>query len=83
MPQTYEYKMVQIPPNIQVKAKEHKGNEAASYLESIANEYAKGGWEFQRVDTIGVAVAPGCSGGAKGQKESFSQFYVITFRKPV
>ena len=32
----YEYKMVQVPPTIEVKAKEEKGNEAAVYLESLA-----------------------------------------------
>jgi hypothetical protein len=36
--------MVQIPPGIEVKAKEHQGNEAAYYLENIANRMAGEGW---------------------------------------
>lgn len=77
----YEYKMVQIPPNIAVKMKKHKGNEAAEYLENVVNEYASQGWEFHRVDTIGVALQPGCFGALGGKKQQDSQYYVISFRK--
>lgn len=77
----FEYKMVQIPPNIAVEMKKHKGNEAAAYLEGVVNTYASQGWEFYRIDTIGVALKPGCIGVLTGQKEESSQYYVITFRK--
>lgn len=77
----YEYKMVQIPPNIAVEMKKHKGNEAAAYLESVVNKYASQGWEFHRIDTIGVALQPGCFGSLSGQKAENSQYYVISFRK--
>lgn len=59
----YEYKMVQVPPTIEVKAKEQKGNEAAIYLESLSNSFAEKGWEFWRIDSIGAATSPGCLGG--------------------
>jgi hypothetical protein len=45
---------------VQAKQAEFVGNEAAYYLQTIANEYAAQGWEFYRVDTIGVVVEPGC-----------------------
>jgi hypothetical protein len=77
----YKYKMVQIPPNIAVQMKAHKGNEAAAYLESIVNEYASDGWDFQRVDSIGVQVQPGCLDALSGKKVEDSSYYVITFRK--
>lgn len=77
----YEYKMVQIPPNIAVQMKAHKGNEAAAYLESVVNKYASEGWEFQRVDSIGVQVQPGCIDALSGKKAENSSYYVITFRK--
>jgi len=77
----YEYKMVQVPPTIEVKAKEYKGNEAAIYLESLANQYAEQGWEFWRVDTIGVMTKPGCLGGLFGGKENVIEYFVVTFRK--
>jgi len=79
----YQYKMVQVPPNIQVQAKEHKGNEAATYLQNVVNLHAKDGWEFYRTDNIGVSLQPGCLAGVLGQKESLQVFYVITFRKPI
>jgi len=77
----YQYKMVQVPPNIQVQAKEHRGNEAAVYLESVVNAEARNGWEFYRIDSIGVSVKPGCLAGLLGQKEQLITYYVVTFRK--
>ncbi len=77
----YQYKMVQIPPNIAVEMKKHKGNEAAAYLEGVVNKYAEQGWEFYRIDSLGVALQPGCFGSLTGQKEVNSLYYVITFRK--
>jgi hypothetical protein len=78
----YQYKMIQVPPNIEVQAKQHKGNEAAAYLESVVNIHAKDGWEFFRVDAIGVNVKPGCIAGLLGQKDALSTYHVICFRKP-
>ncbi|MFP3350122.1 hypothetical protein R0K04_01760 [Pseudoalteromonas sp. SIMBA_153] len=73
--------MVQIPPNIAVQMKAHKGNEAAAYLETVVNKYANAGWDFQRVDSIGVQVQPGCFDALRGKKAVDSSYYVITFRK--
>lgn len=77
----YEYKMIQVPPSIVVKEREHRGQEAAHYLESIVNEQAATGWEFYRVDSIGVVTKPGCLGGLLGAKEALREFYVVTFRR--
>jgi hypothetical protein len=81
------YKMVQIPPNIAVQAKGLFGKApdpsqlAAQYLESVVNQMAGDGWEFLRVDTIGVKSSPGCLGGLFGYKETQELYYVMTFRK--
>jgi len=77
----YEYFMVQVPPTIQVKQKEYVGNEAAYYLQSMANQYAAQGWEFFRVDTVGVAVQPGCLAALLGQRQVVINYYVVTFRR--
>ncbi len=77
----YEYRMVQIPPTIEVKAREQRGNEAAYYLQSIANEQAREGWEFYRVDTIGVVTRPGCFGALFGARQTLVEYFVVTFRK--
>lgn len=78
---TYTYKMIQLPPNISVDATSQTGREAADYLESVVNDMAGKGWEFLRVDSIGVQVKPGCLAALLGQGESKSLYYVITFRK--
>lgn len=77
----YTYKMVQIPPNISVDMKTHKGNEAAAYIQNIVNSYAEDGWEFYRIDSVGVDLQPGCFGGLSGQKAQSNVYYVISFRK--
>lgn len=79
----YTYKMQQVPPNISIESKGQKGNEAAAYLEAVVNEQARNGWEFHRVDPIGVQVRPGCLASLFGQKADETTYYVITFRKPV
>lgn len=78
----YEYKMIQVPPNINVDKKKHKGNEAAAYLENIANDMASDGWEFCRIDSFGVTVQPGCFGAMGGSKTEQSLYHVISFKRP-
>ncbi len=73
--------MLQIPPNIAVKMSKHKGNEAAAYLEAEVNNYANEGWEFQRVDSIGVELNPGYLSSLFGRKKENIEYYVITFRR--
>ncbi len=77
---SFEYKMVQIPPNVSVQA-QAQGNEAAGYMQSVVNSEATEGWEFYRVDSIGVEVQPGCLGGLFGREAEGSVYYVITFRQ--
>lgn len=77
----YDYKMLQIPPDVTVKMKEKRGNEAAAYLESIANSQTTEGWEFYRVDEIGVLATPGCLGSLIGRKAEYVMYYVVTFRR--
>ncbi len=77
----YQYKMVQIPRNIRVKSKDSFDKVAAVYLETVVNEWAGKGWEFYRVDTIGVMEEPGCLAAFFGQKTVLTRYFVITFRK--
>jgi hypothetical protein len=82
------YKMVQIPPNISLAAKTMTGRApdpsqaAAQYLESAVNNMAKDGWNFERVDQIGVTTRPGCLAGGLGSSATqHLTYYVITFSK--
>jgi hypothetical protein len=77
----FDYKMVQAPPVIEAASKGATGQEAAAYLESVVNRYASQGWEFYRVDQIGVMRRPGCLGALLGMGEQATLYYVITFRR--
>ena len=57
------------------------GGEAAQYLENVVNQEARQGWEFYRVDNIGVELRPGCLFALFGQKATYTNYYVVTFRR--
>lgn len=80
----YTYKMVQIAPTLSVKEKERRGNELAKYLESVVNEYAADGWEFDRIDsfTEEIVAKPGCFSN-KASLTKLRVSYVATFRKEI
>jgi hypothetical protein len=40
------------------------------------------GWEFYRVDEIGVETVPGCLAAIFGGRSTHTAYYVITFRRP-
>ena len=77
---TYEYFMVQVPPRIEVRRDTGQG-EAAAYLQAIVNQYAAQGWDFYRVDTLGVYQNPGCAGMLTGKKQETTVYYVVSFRR--
>ena len=77
----YEYLMVQVPPTIQVQQREMVGNEAAAYLSGLVNRHSASGWDFYRVDAIGVLVNPGCLASLFGAKQQQVDYYVVTFRR--
>lgn len=77
----YEYHMVQVPQSIEVKEKHHVGNEAAAYLQHLVNKAAREGWEFYRVDSVGVSVAPGCLGALFGRSREYTTYHVVCFRR--
>ena len=76
------YKMAQIPPDIEVAQRDQIGQKAAVYLERIVNGQAREGWEFYRVDPIGVQIPPGCLSVFFGATTQKMEFYVVTFRRP-
>lgn len=78
----FVYQMVQVPPTIEIQKGTSTIGQAAAYLEEIVNDYASKGWEFHRVDTIGVRVMPGCLGVFLGEKSREELYYVVTFRRP-
>jgi len=43
--------------------------------------YSKQGWEFYRVDTIGMIEKPGCLAALFGARAGNFDYYVVTFRR--
>jgi hypothetical protein len=78
------YKMVQIPPNIQNLPKStfaqtpDPSQVAAAYLEKVVSEWATQGWDFHRVDALGVTSHPGC---LTFGRPTTDLYYVITFKQ--
>jgi DNA-directed RNA polymerase subunit RPC12/RpoP len=77
----YEYRMVPIPPNVVKKDGMSMREAAADYLQTTVNEQAQDGWDFFRVDAIGVRVPQGCMAALLGDQERRATYYVVTFRR--
>ena len=77
----FEYKMVQLPQTFILK--KDTGSEIAVHLEKLAQEWASKGWEFYRIDSVGVLVQPGCLGPLLGVKQSMTYYNIVTFRRPL
>lgn len=75
----YQYKMLQIPPNI-ITTRKNLKTAAADYLEEVVNNYAEQGWEFYRIDSFSTEEAQGCFSGGKLTMRIHK---VITFRKEI
>ena len=59
------------------------GITVAKQLEELLNDMSLIGWEYYRMDTVHVAVAPGCLAGLFGAKADLLQYDVMVFRRPV
>ncbi|MBV7387484.1 DUF4177 domain-containing protein [Pasteurellaceae bacterium TAE3-ERU1] len=74
----YEYKMIQVPPNIIANKKQIK-TAAADYLQKVVDDQVMWGWEFFRIDDFSTEEAQGCLSGGKITQKTYK---VITFRRP-
>ena len=80
----YKYKMVQVPSTLKFTGDPLKfGGAAAAFLQEVVDREAIDSWEFYRVDSLAVVVAPGCLGALSGQKEAFTNYSVISFRRQI
>ncbi|HEV7889630.1 MAG TPA: hypothetical protein VGP08_03275 [Pyrinomonadaceae bacterium] len=80
-PPAYEYYMVQIPSNFAAQQNTTQGHEIAAYVQDWANRLAEQGWEFYRIDTMGMTEVPGCLGGLFGGQNTHTQYSIMTFRR--
>ncbi len=77
----YQYKMVQLPHTFVVKKQTE--SDIAPFLENLVNEHSLKGWDFYRIDSVGVAVNPGCLAGLLGNKQTMTNYNVVCFRKKI
>ena len=80
-PGPYEYRMVPVPPAFAARGGDEGGEEAARWLESLANRQAERGWEFYRVDALASADRPRRLGAALSRSERAGG-HVASFRRP-
>ena len=52
----YEYKIVAVPPSIDLKGTTQNGQEAAIYLKAQVDDHAVEGWDFYRIASVGFQV---------------------------
>lgn len=82
-PRRWKYKIVQIPPNVAIDEGDSTRGVAAKYLEGLVEKFAMLGWEFYRVESVGVRINPGCLAGLFGAQSQVRLYYVVTFRVAV
>lgn len=79
MSSKYAYKMVQLPQTFVLK--KDTGGEISEYLETLILNMGEKGWEFYRIDTVNVAVSPGCLASMMGAKQSMTSYNIVAFRQ--
>lgn len=79
MAENYDFKMIQLPQTFVLQ--KDTGKEIAVYLEKLSQDMSAQGWQFYRIDQVGVAVAPGCLGAMSGVKQTMTYYNVVTFRR--
>jgi predicted Zn finger-like uncharacterized protein len=79
----FRYAMEQISPTLELPTGRAEVEDAADYLEKVVARWGEKGWEFYRVDTIGVRIPSGCILGLLGYPPIDRLYYVVTFRKEV
>lgn len=77
----YEYKAVQVPQLIAAKDKKHHGKEAEIFMQAALSEHAADGWEYFRIEKIGVIERVGAWDSLFGKKGHAQEQSVLTFRR--
>lgn len=77
----YIYRMVQVPPDVEINSASDRGHAAELYLTSLTAEMGHEGWDFFRIDTIGVVERPGCMARLLGFGATVTYYYVVAFRR--
>ncbi len=80
----YEYLVVPFIGEVKTGFFSKEGPETASrQLQTLINNYAQQGWDFDQLGQITILVKPGCLGALMGREASPVMFDQVIFRKAV
>jgi hypothetical protein len=83
MPQ-YEYHVVPFVGQLKRGVfSQENAQKVSQQLQSLISQYAQQGWEFYRVDKIGIVVKPGCMASLFGATADYINFDQVIFRRPL
>lgn len=57
--------------------------DVSNQLESLINEGAREGWQFEQVNNVNIEVQPGCLAGLLGKKADYVRFDMVVFKREI
>lgn len=74
------YKVVPLTPGVK-EGDKNKSSRVAEQVQAIINDQSHENWEFHRVETIYVSIAPGCMSSFGGAKAVYMPVNQLVFKK--
>ncbi len=74
------YMVVPLTPGVKESDKD-KSQKIAQQVQALINDQSRQGWEFHRVETVYMSIAPGCMSGLGGAKAVYMPVNQVIFRK--
>ncbi len=74
------YKVVPLTPGVK-EGDKNKANKVAEQVQGLVNDQSRDGWEFHRVETVYVSIAPGCLSAFGGAKAVYIPVNQVIFKK--
>ncbi len=75
------YKVVPLTPGVK-EGDKNKSSRVAEQVQAIINDQSREKWEFHRVETVYVSIAPGCLSSFGGAKAVYIPVNQVIFKKP-
>jgi hypothetical protein len=76
----FVYMVVPLTPGVKEGDKD-KGTKVAQQVQALINDMSRKSWEFHRVETVYVSIAPGCLAAFSGTKASYVPVNQVIFKK--
>lgn len=70
-----------LPPTVLVANNDKEKADVVRLFGDLINRECNDGWEYYSLETIAVAVKPGCLGVLTGAKQTETLFNMLVFRK--